>query len=165
MMLVSGYTGGWKESPTYEEVSSGRTGHYEAVLVRYDPSRVSYERLLRGLLEERGSDRSGRSVLRHGKPVQDDHILLNEHQRELAEESKRRIRLSGIFEGPIVTEIMPFKVFYPAEDHHQGYHLRNGPGFMLYHDASGRGPFPFSQHPPRSCSSPRCLSSQFSWIE
>ena len=135
---ISGYTGGWVENPTYELVSTGETGHREAVKVIYDPSRISYERLLEVFWRNIDpTDPYGQFADRGGQ-YKTAVFYLNEWQRELAEESKRRLELSGIFDGPIVTEILPAKEFYPAEDYHQGYYFRFETNYRQYKLYSGR---------------------------
>lgn len=123
---VSGYTGGQTVNPTYQEVCSGRTGHAEAVLVSYDPARVSYD----DLLEVFWANHDPTTLNRQGPDVGSQYrsaiFYHNSHQKAAAEESKKRQDQSGRFRRPIVTEIVPAATFYPAEDYHQRYLEKRG---------------------------------------
>ena len=139
--VISGYTGGHQENPTYKEVSSGTTGHVEAVQVYYDPSRVTYEQLLDyfwrhidptdpdGSFVDRGSQY--RSIIFYG----------NEEERRLAEKSKETLGKSGRFTKPIATEITPLARFYEAEEYHQDYYRKNPLRYKYYRWGSGRDQF------------------------
>ena len=135
---VSGYTGGWVENPTYELVSTGETGHYEAVKVIYDPSKISYERLLEIFWKNIDPTDPNGQFADRGEQYRTAIFFLNNEQRKLAEESKSRLELSGIFDKPIVTEILPAGKFYPAEDYHQGYYFRFERNYKRYKLYSGR---------------------------
>jgi len=135
---IAGYTGGFVENPTYELVSTGETGHREAVKVIYDPSRVSYERLLEVFWRNIDPTDPYGQFADRGEQYRTAVFYLNEKQRELAEESRRRLELSGIFDEPIVTEILPAKEFYPAERYHQGYYLTFPEHYKRYKLYSGR---------------------------
>ncbi|MBP1912629.1 peptide-methionine (S)-S-oxide reductase MsrA [Thermococcus stetteri] len=135
---VSGYTGGWVENPTYELVSTGETGHREAVKVIYDPSKISYERLLEVFWRNIDPTDPGGQFADRGDQYRTAIYYLTEEQRELAEESKRRLELSRILDKPIVTEILPAEEFYPAEDYHQGYYFRFETNYKHYKLYSGR---------------------------
>lgn len=123
--VLSGYTGGFKENPTYEEVKAGKTGHTEAVEIIFDPEVISFEELVTiywqqtdptdafGQFEDRGS--SYRPVI----------YYFNEEQQRIAEESKRQLQQSGLFKKEIVTKIEPAETFYPAELYHQAYYKKN----------------------------------------
>ncbi|WP_034764951.1 peptide-methionine (S)-S-oxide reductase MsrA [Rossellomorea vietnamensis] len=130
--IISGYTGGQTPDPTYKEVISGETGHYEAVQILFDPALFPYEKLLdfywrqidptdpEGQFKDRGS--SYRTVI----------FYHTNHQKKLAVDSKRELEKSGRFADPIVTEILPAKEFYPAEDYHQDFHKKNAFRYALY---------------------------------
>ncbi|KUJ98454.1 MAG: Peptide methionine sulfoxide reductase [Thermococcales archaeon 44_46] len=135
---ISGYTGGWVENPTYELVSTGDTGHREAVKVVYDPSKISYERLLEVFWRNIDPTDPGGQFADRGEQYKTAIFYLNEGQRELGEESKRRLELSGIFKEPIATEILPAEEFYSAEDYHQGYYFRFEASYKNYKLYSGR---------------------------
>ncbi|WP_297418056.1 peptide-methionine (S)-S-oxide reductase MsrA [Thermococcus sp.] len=135
---VSGYTGGQLENPTYELVSTGETGHREAVKVIYDPEKISYERLLEVFWKNIDPTDSGGQFADRGEQYRTAIFYFNEEQKKLAEESRRRLELSGIFKGQIVTEILPASEFYPAEDYHQSYYLRFETNYKHYKRYSGR---------------------------
>jgi len=123
---VVGYTGGHKEKPTYRQVCSGRTGHAEAVQVRYDPTKVSYEQLLEvfwGIHDPTTLNRQGPDV---GSQYRSAIFYHNEKQRAAAEALKKRLEKSGKFNKPIVTEIVPAAKFYRAEEYHQRYFEKHG---------------------------------------
>ena len=121
-----GYTGGTVESPTYEQVCSGRTRHAESVLVEYDPARVTYEQLLDVFWNEHDPttlDRQGPDV---GTQYRSAIFFHDADQQAAAIASKERLEQSGRFRRPIVTEIVPASTFYPAEEYHQQYFLKRG---------------------------------------
>jgi len=139
--VLSGYTGGQRENPTYREVSSGQTGHLEAVLVRYDPARVSYRQLLEVFWQHVDpTDADGQFVDR-GPQYRTAVFYTNEQQRQLAVESRRRLDASGRFDRPVVTEILKLQAFYPAEDYHQDYYRINPLRYSFYRRNSGRDHF------------------------
>ncbi len=136
--VISGYTGGHKENPTYEEVSSGSTGHLEAVEVIYDPSRVSYEKLLDVFWHQINPTDPGGQFVDRGSSYRSGIFYHGEVQKRLAEESKQRLAKSGRFDKPIVTEIRPAGPFYRAEEYHQDYYKKNPIRYKLYRYHSGR---------------------------
>ncbi|MGQ9616003.1 MAG: peptide-methionine (S)-S-oxide reductase MsrA, partial [Spirochaetota bacterium] len=136
--VISGYTGGNIKNPTYEQVCSGTTGHYEAVMVKFDPDRISYTRLLEVFWKSIDPTDPLGQFKDKGSQYRTAIFYLDEDQRELAEESKRRIEEAEIFDSSVATRILPAKEFYPAEDYHQNYYQKNRPGFEIYHRASGR---------------------------
>ena len=119
---VSGYTGGHKENPTYEEVCSGLSGHVEAVQIEFDPDQISYEDLL-GIFWQHvdPTDPDGQFVDR-GSQYRTAIFFHSEDQRALAETSKQTLDQSGRFSKPIATDILPVQKFYPAEPYHQSYY-------------------------------------------
>ena len=136
-----GYTGGQKENPTYEQVSSGKTGHAEAIEVVYDPSKISYSQLLDSFWHSVDpTDRGGQFVDR-GSQYRTAVFYQDEKQKELAEQSKQKIAASGEFDGPIATEITAASKFYPAEEYHQKYYIKNAGHYALYKVGSGREGF------------------------
>ena len=137
--VLSGYTGGEKVNPTYEEVSAGGTGHLEAIQVVYDPAKVSYERLLDVFWKQINPTDAGGQFVDRGSSYLSAIFYQNEEQRKLAEESRRRLEQSGRFDGkPIVTAIRPAVPFYPAEDYHQDYWKKNPVRYKFYRFNSGR---------------------------
>jgi peptide methionine sulfoxide reductase msrA/msrB len=138
---VSGYTGGEKENPTYEEVSSGKTGHLEAVQVRYDPSRISYQQLLDEFWMNIDPTDTGGQFADSGSQYRTAIFYHDEEQRKAAEESRRGLAASGRYDKPIATEIRKYEAFYPAEDYHQGYYKKHPGHYGAYKKASGRGDY------------------------
>jgi peptide-methionine (S)-S-oxide reductase len=135
---TSGYIGGTKADPTYEEVTSGRTGHYEAVQVDYDPARITYERLLEVFWRNIDPiDRSGQFCDK-GPQYRSAIFVLDASQRALAEVSKAALARSEKLPGRIVTEILPATKFYPAEDYHQDYYRKNPTRYGFYRWNCGR---------------------------
>jgi peptide methionine sulfoxide reductase msrA/msrB len=139
--VVSGYTGGDKDNPTYEEVSSGGTGHVEAVQVRYDPARVTYKALLDVFWRHVDpTDRNGQFVDK-GQQYRTVIYYHDEDQRRLAKESKAELEKSGRFDKPIVTEILKSTKFFTAEEYHQDYYKKHPIRYEYYRWNSGRDQF------------------------
>ena len=141
MEAVSGYTGGQVKNPTYEQVCSGSTGHYEAVRIKYDPAKISYERLLEVFWQNIDPTDPIGQFHDKGTQYRTAIFYLDEEERQLAEESKKRIESAKIFPHKIATEILPAREFYPAEDYHQDYYKQCPLKFESYHTASGRNRF------------------------
>lgn len=139
--VVSGYTGGHKTNPTYEEVSSGTTGHYEAIQVTYDAEKLSYEQLLDIFWKNIDPTDAGGSFADRGQQYASAIFYHNEEQNRLAELSKEELGKSGIFDKPIVTKILKFDVFYKAEDYHQDYYKKNTIRYKFDRAGSGRDRF------------------------
>jgi peptide methionine sulfoxide reductase msrA/msrB len=136
--VVSGYTGGQKENPTYKEVSSGTTGHREAVEILYNPTEVSYERLLDVFWRQIDpTDPDGQFVDR-GFQYSTAIYYHNQDQKKQAEQSRGEMQKSGRYEKSIVTEILPASEFYKAEEYHQDYAKNNKIRYKLYRFYSGR---------------------------
>jgi peptide-methionine (S)-S-oxide reductase len=135
---TSGYTGGNKSDPTYQEVSSGGTGHTEAVQVTYDPSKVTYEELLEVFWQNVDPLDAGGQFCDRGSQYRTGIFVHDEEQRRLAEASKQALVDSGRFEQPIVTEIVEAGPFYPAEDYHQDYYEKNPIRYKFYRWNCGR---------------------------
>ncbi|WP_442594217.1 peptide-methionine (S)-S-oxide reductase MsrA [Neobacillus sp. D3-1R] len=139
--VISGYTGGEKENPTYQEVCSETTGHYEAVQITYDPTIFPYEKLLELYWQQIDPTDPGGQFYDRGGSYKTAIFYHNEEQRVLAEKSKQDLQQSGRFQKPIVTEILPAKVFYEAEDYHQHYYKKNSAHYNRYSIGSGRVDF------------------------
>lgn len=139
--VVSGYTGGHKENPTYKEVCSETTGHYEAVQITFDPEVFPYEKLLELYWPQIDPTDAGGQFADRGDSYRTAIFYHNEHQKELAEESKRQLEASGRFSEPIATQILPAKPFYEAEEYHQGYYKKNKFRYAMYRRGSGRDRF------------------------
>lgn len=152
---VSGYTGGKKASPTYEEVSTGTTGHYEAVEVIYDPSRISYGEILNEFWRHIDPTDPGGQFADRGSQYRTAIFYFTEEQKRSAEESKQELEKSGIFQKPIVTEILKAEPFYAAERYHQDYYKKNAAHYNAYKVASGREAFIREHWTGRSCPIPR----------
>lgn len=135
---VSGYTGGHVENPSYKDVTSGYTGHYEAVEVTFDPLKVSYEDLLNVFWQNIDPTDDGGQFVDRGGQYRTAIFYHNETQKVLAEESKNRLANSGRFNKPIVTKILEAKKFYKAEDYHQDYYKNNKFNYKIYKLNSGR---------------------------
>jgi peptide-methionine (S)-S-oxide reductase len=135
---TSGYTGGRKKNPTYEEVSGGTTGHAEAVQVAYDPTKVSYEKLLEVFWQNIDPFTPNAQFCDHGSQYRSAIFYHNEEQKRAAEASKQKLEKSGRFTQPIVTEIVPAGEFYPAEDYHQDYYQNNPVRYKYYRYRCGR---------------------------
>lgn len=139
--VVSGYTGGHKANPTYEEVTAGGTGHVEAVQILYDPSRVSYSELLEVFWRNIDpTDEYGQFVDR-GPQYATAIFYHDEEQKRLAEQSRQKLQDSGRFDRPIVTEIRELEEFYEAEAYHQDYYQTHKTQYNLYRHGSGRDRF------------------------
>ena len=139
--VISGYTGGHKESPSYKEVSSGGTGHVEAVQVLYDTAKVTYQELLDVFWRRVDpTDPDGQFVDR-GLPYRTVIFYHDDEQKRLAEESKEELSHSGQFDRPIVTEIVKSSQFYKAEEYHQDYYKKNPIRYKYYRWHSGRDQF------------------------
>jgi peptide methionine sulfoxide reductase msrA/msrB len=139
--VVSGYTGGHKDNPSYVEVSSGKTGHLEAVQVYYDPSKITYRELLDFFWRHIDPTDSGGQFVDRGAQYRSAIFYHDEGQKCLAEESKEALGKSGRFDKPIVTEILPFNKFYEAEEYHQDYYKKHWLRYKYYRNGSGRDLF------------------------
>ncbi len=139
--VVSGYTGGVEENPTYEQVSSGKTGHVEAVQIYYDPARITYEALLETFWRHIDPTDSGGQFVDRGPQYRSVIFYHDEEQKRLAERSKEALDRSGKFKKPVVTEVVKLKKFYAAEDYHQDYFKKNPMNYYEYRMGSGRDQF------------------------
>ena len=139
--VIAGYTGGDTENPSYEEVSSGKTGHYEAVQITYDPEVINYEQLLDVYWRQIDpTDESGQFADR-GSQYRTAIFYHDQKQKELAEESKLHLEQSEKYDNPIETQILPYKNFYTAEDYHQDFYETNSDRYETYKYYSGREAF------------------------
>ena len=135
---VSGYTGGHTENPTYEAVTSGMTGHYEAVEVTYDPSKITYERLVEIFWHNIDPTDAYGQFADKGTQYKTAIFYHDETQRRLAAQAKKDLADSGKFDKPIATAILPAAKFYAAEEYHQDYYVKNPAHYQLYKKGSGR---------------------------
>lgn len=138
---TSGYVGGNEIMPTYEQVSSGRTGHFEAIEIVYDPEKVSYDKLLDVFWKNIDPTQENGQFADIGKQYRTAIFFHDDNQQKLAIASKEQLDKSGIFKKPVATEILQAGKFYPAEDYHQDYYLKNPVRYKYYRFGSGRDHF------------------------
>ncbi len=136
--VVSGYTGGRKADPSYEEVSAGWTGHAEAIEVQFDPGKVSYSRLLEVFWHNIDPSTADRQFCDQGQQYRSAIFYQDEAQRKLAEESKRKVEQTKSFKEPIVTEVVSASTFYIAEEYHQDFYKKNPIRYKFYKFNCGR---------------------------
>ena len=138
LAVTSGYTGGQTKNPTYEQVSSGGTGHAESVEVAYDPSKTSYEKLLEVFWHNVDPFQKDGQFCDHGTQYRSAIFYKDEAQRKAAEESRRKLEEDPKFKGKIVTQIVPVSTFYPAEEYHQDFYKKNPVRYREYRLGCGR---------------------------
>lgn len=141
LAVTSGYTGGNAVNPSYEQVSAGGTGHAEAVMITYDPAKVSYQQLLEVFWRNVDPTDGGGQFVDRGDQYRSAIFYQNEEERLLAEKSRDKVAASGHFKGKIATEIVPAGPFYPAEGYHQDYYKKNPVRYQYYRWGSGRDAF------------------------
>jgi peptide methionine sulfoxide reductase msrA/msrB len=139
--VISGYTGGHKVNPTYEEVCAGNTGHYEAVQITFDPEVISYDRILEVYWQQIDPTDPDGQFCDKGSSYRTAIFYHNDSQRTSAEASKQALADSGKFSRPIATEILPADEFYPAEEYHQDFYQKNPTHYSRYRSGSGRDTF------------------------
>ena len=135
---TSGYTGGHKKDPTYHQVSAGSTGHTEAIQIVYDPDKISYESLLGVFWHNVDPTVKDRQFCDKGNQYRTGIFYHNDKQKQQAEASKAGLEKTKPFEGAIVTEITAASTFYPAEDYHQDYYMKNPIRYKYYRFSCGR---------------------------
>lgn len=139
--VVSGYAGGQSESPTYQSVSAGGTGHTEAAQVYYDPEKITYNGIIQALWRIADpTDAKGQFVDR-GTQYRPAIFYHNQQEKQIAEAAKQSLQASGVYDKPVVIEIVPATAFYPAEDYHQDYYKKNPLRYKYYTFNSGRYQF------------------------
>jgi peptide-methionine (S)-S-oxide reductase len=136
--VTSGYSGGSKQNPTYEEVSSGTTGHAEAVQVVYDPGKVSYQKLVDVFWHNIDPLTANAQFCDHGTQYRSAIFYQGDEQKRVAEASKEALTKSGRFDKPIVTQIVAASTFWPAEGYHQHYYKTNSVRYKFYRYNCGR---------------------------
>lgn len=139
--VTSGYTGGHTENPTYEEVCSETTGHAEAVQIEFDPSIISYEKIVDIYWKQIDPTDAGGQFVDRGSSYRAAIFYHSEEQKRIAEQSKKDVEASGRFDRPIAVQIEPASVFYPAEEYHQDFYKKNPYRYITYRKASGRDAF------------------------
>lgn len=161
--VVSGYAGGTRDNPTYEEVASGKTGYVEAVQITYDPQTADYGQLLDVFWRQIDPTDAGGSFADRGPQYASVIFYHSDDQKDLAEKSRADLDSSGRFKAPVATEIRPFTSFYPAEDYHQDYHKKNPVRYKTYRYYSGRDKF-IETHWNNS-KGPKSDTSGFKWTK
>jgi peptide-methionine (S)-S-oxide reductase len=136
--VTPGYSGGAKKNPTYEEVSSGGTGHAEAVQIVFDPGKISYKRLLEVFWHNIDPTVVNRQFCDVGRQYRSAIFFHGAEQQKVAVESRKALEKSKPFPEPIVTEIVPASEFYPAEEYHQHYYKKNPIRYSFYRKGCGR---------------------------
>lgn len=139
--IISGYTGGATDNPTYEDVKTGTTGHYEAVQITYDPAIFSYRDILNIYWKQIDPTDDGGQFHDRGDSYRTAIFYHDNEQKQIAETSKQEVAESGKFSKPIVTKILPAAVFYPAEEHHQDFYQKNKQAYQEDRAKSGRDEF------------------------
>lgn len=139
--VVSGYTGGHVVNPTYEQVTTGTTGHTEAVEITFDPAVISYQQLVEIYWQQTDPTDALGQFADRGDSYRPVIFYADDAQRKIAEASKTALAQSGHFKQPIVTTIEPAQPFYPAEEYHQDYYKRHSVHYNLYREGSGRAGF------------------------
>ncbi len=135
---VSGYMGGTVQNPSYEDVSSGRTGHAESVEVLYDPSKVTYNQLLEAFWRNVDPITPNAQFCDHGTQYRAAIFYQNDQEKRFAEESRQAIEQSKRFTQPVVTQIVPASRFYAAEEYHQDFYKKNPIRYKFYKYNCGR---------------------------
>ena len=139
--VLSGYTGGDEKNPSYKQVSSGNTGHIESVQIIYDPEVITYNELLDIYWRQFDPTDTGGSFVDRGHQYTSAIFYHNEKQKQLAEESKKKLDESKIFNKPVITPIRPAQEFYAAEDYHQDFYKKSSDHYKKYRSGSGRDQF------------------------
>lgn len=122
---ISGYAGGRVDHPSYEDVSSGDTGHVESIQIKFDPKVISFEKLLEVFFKLHDPTTLNRQGADVGEQYRSAIFYHDQSQREVAEKSKEKIERSGIYQNPIVTELIPYSNFYQAEEEYQNFYEKN----------------------------------------
>lgn len=138
LSVTSGYTGGDLDDPSYQDVCAGDTGHAEAVRVEFDPAKITYRDLLDAFWRSIDPTDDGGQFADRGSQYRSAIFYHSDEQKAEAEASREEINASGRFTRPVATVIESIKKFFPAEDYHQKYCLKNPLQFRSYHHGSGR---------------------------
>ncbi|GGA75751.1 peptide-methionine (S)-S-oxide reductase MsrA [Ornithinibacillus halotolerans] len=139
--VISGYTGGHVENPTYEQVKTGQTGHYEAVEITYDPTIITFDEILEVYWRQIDPTDAGGQFQDRGDQYRTAIFYHDEEQKEIASNSKQTLENSGKFTKPIVTEILPVATFFPAEEYHQDFYKKSEKEYKEDRAKSGRDEF------------------------
>lgn len=136
--VTSGYTGGITSTPTYEQVSSGSTGHAEAIQITYDPAKITYAKLLDVFWQNIDPTVKNRQFCDIGSQYRSGIFYHDAAQMKIAQQSKSALDKNRPFKEPVVTEIVPASIFYPAEEYHQKYYKKNPLRYKYYRNSCGR---------------------------
>lgn len=139
--VLPGYIGGQLDNPTYEQVCSGTTGHYEAVQISFDPGVISYEQLLEIYFKQIDPSDDGGSFVDRGTQYRSAVFYHTFEQKEAARKTIDRINQSGLFDRPVATKLIEASPFFKAESYHQGYHKNYADRYRMYRAGSGRDIF------------------------
>ena len=139
--VISGYTGGHVDNPTYKQVTSGTTGHFEAVQVAFDPDIITYQALLKIFFQQIDPTDSGGSFVDRGSQYSSAIFFHSDTQKKEAIKTIEQINDSKIFDRPVATQVLELKKFYEAEAYHQDYHKKNPIRYKFYRAGSGRDIF------------------------
>ncbi|MEE8400655.1 MAG: peptide-methionine (S)-S-oxide reductase MsrA [Candidatus Hydrothermarchaeaceae archaeon] len=137
--VISGYSGGEEVNPTYKDVSSGKTGHYEAIQITFDSSNITYGELMDFFWRQIDPTDAGGQFVDRGAQYRSAIFYHDEAQKEAAENSTADLSKSGKLDEPMVTKILPYTTFYKAEEYHQDYSKKRTLQYQLYKKGSGRG--------------------------
>ncbi len=138
---ISGYAGGKVANPTYEQVGAGGTGHREAVEIEYDPEKIAYEKLVDFFLENIDPTDAGGQFYDRGETYTTAIFYQTDEEKQITEKVIDELNKSGVYEKPIVTKVLPYINFYPADSSHQNYAKKNPGHYYSYRTASGRDIF------------------------
>ena len=139
--VTAGYSGGDEKDPSYEQVSSGRTGHIESIRVLYDPEKISFQQLLDTYWRTIDPTDPGGQFADRGEHYKTAIFYNDQEEKAIAERSRAALQASGVFDKKIATAIRPVKPFYPAEEYHQDYYKKNVRHYQAYKIGSGRAGF------------------------
>ncbi len=139
--VISGFSGGHTNNPTYKQVSTENTGHIECVQVHYDPEQVSYSQLLEAFWRQVNPTDNGGQFVDRGDSYRTMIFVNNDSERQAAKKSREALNASRRYDQPVITEIRQFEKFYPAEEQHQDYYKKNPLRYKYYRNNSGRDQF------------------------
>lgn len=139
--VISGYTGGHLENPTYEDVKEGTTGHYEAVKITFDPTIISYKEIVSIYWQQIDPTDRGGQFHDRGDAYRTAIFYFNQNQKQVAVSSKKELAASSRFAKPIATKILPANLFYEAEDYHQDFYKKDEQTYKEDRNKSGRDKF------------------------
>lgn len=138
LSVTSGYTGGMKKNPTYEEVGTGTTGHFESIDIVFDPSKTTYSKLLDIFWHNVDPTQADGQFCDRGSEYRSVIFYHGEEQHRLALETEKAIERSGVLKKPIVTQVVAASTFYPAEGYHQDFYKKNPQRYHEYREGCGR---------------------------